>query len=357
MNLNERIQEKLKIINRFNRKINIMEVCGTHTMAISKFGLRSILSENINLVSGPGCPVCVTPSSYIDYMYDIAMKEDVIVATYGDMIRVPGSTPDISLENAKAKGAQVKIVYSSIDTIEIAKNNLNKTVVFLGVGFETTTPASAILIKEAFRNNLSNLKLLSTHKIVEPVMKSLLVDPELKIDGFLCPGHVATIIGEEGFKFLNSYNCTGVITGFEFEEILDAIIVLLYKIENREYSIGNCYKGLVTVKGNELAMDLINEVFEVTEDEWRGIGVIDASGLKLKSKYKAFDIENIYPFDKEKYVNKPTACQCGDVLKGKIKPSECRLFGKVCSPENPVGPCMVSSEGSCSAYYKYNINY
>lgn len=345
--------DKIKSINSFKEEINIMEVCGTHTMAISKFGLRNLFNDNIKLISGPGCPVCVTPDAYLDYVYDLALKEDVLITTYGDMLRVPGSRPEITLENAKALGANVKMVYSSMDALEIAKANPFKKVVFLGIGFETTTPAAAIAIKEAYENSINNFYVLSLHKIVEPVMRTLLEDKELKIEGFLCPGHVAAIIGEDGFKFLEEYNCTGVITGFELDEIVDGIYTIINNYKNKNYVVDNCYRRLVRENGNKIAIDTINEVFEVKNSNWRGIGVINDSGLRIKEKYSNHDIEKVYPINENAEVRN-NGCSCGEILKGKLKPNECKLFGKVCTPENPVGPCMVSMEGSCSAYYKYN---
>lgn len=346
-------KEKINEINKVQSKINIMEVCGTHTMAISKFGLRDLLGDNINLISGPGCPVCVTPDIYIDYIYNLALKKDIIIATYGDMIRVPGSIPQHTLEYAKALGANVRMVYSSMDALRLAQENPDKKIVFMGIGFETTAPATAIAVKEAERNNIGNFYVLSVHKQVEPVMRLLLEDKELNINGFLCPGHVAAIIGTQGFKFLEEYKCAGVVAGFELDEILDALQLLVHSIENHQYAIMNKYESLVKYKGNSVAMDTINDVFQSKDDLWRGMGLIRNSGLKFNSRYERFDIEKIYPVEYESSYKK-NGCSCGEVLKGKIKPTGCRLFGKVCTPENPVGPCMVSMEGSCAAFYRYN---
>jgi hydrogenase expression/formation protein HypD len=323
-------------------------------MAISKFGLRTVLNENINLISGPGCPVCVTPDFYLDYIYDLALKDDVIIATYGDMIRVPGSHPSRTLENAKALGAQIRMVYSSMDAIDISIKNPNKKIIFLGIGFETTAPATAIAVREAEDKGINNFYILSLHKIVEPVMKLLLEDKELKIHGFLCPGHVGVVIGEEGFKFLEDYNCPGAIAGFELDEVVEGINSLVESIQEDSSTLKNSYKKLVRSQGNLNAQTLINNTFIVKDDYWRGMGLIKSSGLKLKDEFSKYDIENIYPYNK-KYITHKSGCKCGDVLKGKIKPSGCELFGKICTPDNPIGPCMVSHEGSCSAYYKYSI--
>jgi hydrogenase expression/formation protein HypD len=347
-------KSKLDYINSNEKKLNIMEVCGTHTMAIGKHGLRYLLNENINLISGPGCPVCVTPNLYIDYIFRLSLEKDIIIATYGDMIRVPGSRPEYTLENARAQGATIKMVYSSMDALKVAEQNQNKMVVFLGIGFETTAPATAIALKEAINKKIKNFYILSLHKLVEPVMKVLLSDEELTVDGFICPGHVAVIIGENGFKFLEGYKCSSVIAGFEPEEIIDGIYHLVKNINDNNYKVINAYNSIVRTEGNIAAQEVIKEVFEVKDDIWRGIGEIQKSGLKLKKDYIEHDIETIYPISRYNLSEKTTACQCGDVLKGKIKPVKCKLFRTKCTPENPIGPCMVSGEGSCSAYYRYS---
>lgn len=349
------INKLINYINSFTENINIMEVCGTHTMAISKFGLRSVIKENINLISGPGCPVCVTPDVYLDYLYDLSLEKDIIIATYGDMIRVPGSNPRRTLENAKSKGAVIKMVYSSMDAISLAEKNPGKKVVFLGIGFETTAPATAIAVKEARDKGLNNFYVLSMHKLVEPVMRELLKDESLKLQGFLCPGHVAVVVGERGFKFLEGYNCASAVAGFDANEVLYGIASIIKSLKNKEYSLNNPYCKLVKKDGNLISQKLIEETFVKVEDIWRGMGAIKDSGLKLKEEYKCFDIENLYPIAEKYYMTKNNGCSCGDILKGRLKPQECKLFGKVCSPENPVGPCMVSGEGSCAAYYKYHV--
>lgn len=350
----EAVMRKIDKINRVKNKINIMEVCGTHTYSIGRFGIRQALNSNINLISGPGCPVCVTPDIYIDHIYNISLEKNIIIATYGDMIRVPGSSPEITLEKTKALGAQVRMVYSSMDAINIAVENPDKNVVFLGIGFETTAPATAVAVKEAIALGLNNFFIMSMHKLVEPVMKSILNDKEVKIDGFLCPGHVAVIIGEKGFKFLEEYNCPAAIAGFEMNEVIDGIYSIVQDIENKNYGLKNVYRNVVREEGNLSAQKLISEVFDVSDDIWRGMDMIKSSGLKLKKTFKKYDIEEVYPLDFSKANIKKSGCRCGEVLKGKMKPTECGLFGKVCNPENPVGPCMVSGEGSCSAYFKFN---
>lgn len=343
----------INYLNSINKNINLMEVCGTHTMAISRYGIRNLLSKNINLISGPGCPVCVTPDSSLDYIYELSLKSDIIIATYGDMIRVPGSDPLFTLEKAKAKGADVRIVYSSIDALKIAEENKDKKVVFLGIGFETTMPSTAIALMEAEKNKTENFYVYSMHKKVEPVIRTLIEDKEIKIDGFILPGHVACILGQQGFNYLKNYKISGAITGFEFDELIYGIYTLVKNINENQFKIENCYKNAVPYETNNIAINLFKEIFDIKDDNWRGIGIIKDSGYKINKKYEKYDIEKIFPnniiIQKKKY-----NCRCGDVIKGLIKPNSCGLFGKVCNPDYPVGPCMVSSEGSCAAYYKYN---
>lgn len=345
----ERLIQKINSL-KLNKKLNIMEVCGTHTMAISKFGLRSSL-KNINFISGPGCPVCVTAEQYIDYIYNLSLKEKVIIATFGDMLRVPGTKADINLENAAAKGASIKIVYSSFDALKLAEENSNRIVVFLGIGFETTAPSTAFVIREAKLKGIDNFKVLSIHKRMEPVMVTLLKDKNFDMDGFLCPGHVAMVIGEDGFSFLKKYSVPSVIAGFEVKDILKAVCKIADMHNSKKYEVVNCYKYVVKEK-NLTAVNLIEEVFEEKMDIWRGIGFIENSGLKIKEKYSMQNIETTFPVE---FKNSTSRCKCGEVLKGIICPNECKLFGKVCTPVNPAGPCMVSSEGSCAAYYKYDF--
>lgn len=349
----EYLKRKLDYINGYNKKINIMEVCGTHTMAIGRHGIRELLAPNINLMSGPGCPVCVTPDYYIDYIYDLAINKNCTIATYGDMIRVPGSQRHISLEKAKALGADVKMVYSSLDALRLAQENRDKKVVFLGVGFETTAPATAVALKEALEHEVSNFYILSMHKRIEPVMRSLLEDKDLCIDAFLCPGHVAVIIGEDGFGFLREYDCISAIAGFEPEEIINGLYCIVKDLINRGSGVKNAYSTVVRKEGNLAAKAIMEEYFDRGDDCWRGLGMIGLSGCKLKAAFKDHDIENIYPLNSQINRNSNNGCQCGEVLKGKLRPEDCVLFGKACTPEAPVGPCMVSGEGSCAARFKY----
>lgn len=347
------LRRKLEFINGYSEKINIMEVCGTHTMAIGKHGIRGLLYENINLLSGPGCPVCVTPDHYIDYIYDLAVDKGFLIATYGDMIRVPGSKTNTTLEKAKALGADVRMVYSSLDAVKLAKENPERKIVFLGIGFETTAPATAIAIKEAENLDLSNFFVLSMHKRIEPVMRLLLQDKELKIDAFLCPGHVAVIIGEEGFKFLEEYNCVSSIAGFEVDEVINGLYSIILDLYNKSTRVKNVYSSVVRKEGNRAAQDIIRNYFDEDDDYWRGLGLVSKSGYKLKANYSKFNIEEIYPLSADSAGKRVNGCQCGEILKGKIKPENCKLFGTVCTPETPIGPCMVSGEGSCAARFKY----
>lgn len=336
-----------------HKDVNLMEVCGTHTMAIAEAGIKNILPGNIRLISGPGCPVCVTPSERIDDIYNLSKNKNVIITTYGDMFRVPGTQKNISLDRSRMEGANIMMVYSSMDALDIAIKNPKKEVVFLGIGFETTAPAAAAAILEAQQKKTDNFSVFSLHKIVEPALRMLLESNEVKIDGFILPGHVAVILGEKGFEFLvRDYRVPGVISGFEPVDILYSVYELVKMISCEKPSIMNEYTRAVSYEGNVEAKNEVDEVFEPCEDIWRGMGTIKKSGLKVKNKYKKYDaVEKlgISLTDEVKY----SPCRCGDVLKGLIDPMECPLFGGECVPDSPVGPCMVSSEGSCAAAYKY----
>ena len=350
----EDIGKVTEVIKNWNIKpVKLMEVCGTHTMAIAKSGIKSLLPDNIKLLSGPGCPVCVTAEENIDAILKLAKDKNVIIATYGDMLKVPGSKYGESLEKLKAMGANIKMVYSAFDAVEIARDNPDKKVVFLGIGFETTTPGTAIALQEAVNSKLKNFYIYSMHKLVEPVLRTLIKEDDFDIDGFLCPGNVAVIIGEKGFEFLPlEYKIPSVICGFEAGDILTSIYKLLLQIKNNKPLIENEYTRVVKYDGNVEAQNAIFKYFEPSDDIWRGIGLIKKSGLKLKAEFEAFDAEK--NFDLHIEVKKShTSCKCGEIIKGKVVPSGCPLFGKACTPENPVGPCMVSSEGTCAAYYKY----
>ena len=331
-------------------QITLMEVCGTHTMAIAKFGIRQLLPENVRLLSGPGCPVCVTSNNSIDKMIALAKMPGVTVATFGDMMRVPGSSS--SLIEEKAKGAKVEVVYSPLDALELATQTKDE-VVFLGVGFETTAPTSAATIIRASEMGLNNFSIFCAHKNMPGALELIVNDPKLKVDGLILPGHVSTITGLNPYEFLaKKYKIPGVVSGFEAEDILLAIKMLTNQIENGVAKIENAYPRGVKDEGNPTALKLIDEVFDTCDATWRGLGDIKDSGYKIRKRYKAFNAEEKFNI-KEEPTKENSACKCGDVLKGIISPQDCPLFKKVCTPQNPVGPCMVSSEGSCSAHYKY----
>jgi len=338
-------------IGNISRKhIHLMEVCGGHTMAIHKNGLTDFLPDNINLLSGPGCPVCVSSQRFIDHAIVLGRLPGVILATYGDLIRVPGSRS--SLEKEKAKGADIRIVYSVLDVLEIAKQNHKNQVVFIGIGFETTAPASAAAIVRAQAEGLKNFYLLSSHKVMPPALESLAAG-DTRIDGFIAPGHVSAITGYRIYQKLSEVYKRGVvISGFEPADILQSVLMLVKQIELNHYHVENEYTRVVRPEGNPRALAIMNEVFITVDAEWRGLGVVPRSGLAIGEKYAAFDASLRF------MVNVPESlpskgCICGEILTGKSRPSDCRLFSSVCNPFNPVGACMVSSEGACSVFYKF----
>lgn len=332
-------------------QVNLMEVCGTHTMSIARFGIKKMLPENIHLLSGPGCPVCVTPNETIDKMIALTKIPNVTITTFGDMMRVPGSTS--SLMEEKAKGANIEIVYSPLDAIDLAKNSKNE-VIFLGIGFETTAPTTAATIIRAEELALPNFSVFCAHKNMPGALDLIAKDSEVQVNGLILPGHVSTITGLSIFEFLaNNYKLPGVVSGFEAIDIMQAIDMLITQIAKGESKIENAYKRGVRNEGNQTAIDLINEVFETCDSTWRGLGNIASSGYKIRRKYSTFDAENKFKLKPEP-TKENKACKCGSVLKGKIKPTDCPLFGKTCNPQNPIGPCMVSNEGSCAAFFKYN---
>ncbi|MBP3915448.1 hydrogenase formation protein HypD [Clostridium sp.] len=350
---NNNISQNLlnNINSKANFKVSIMEVCGTHTNVILKSGLKDILTNNINLINGPGCPVCVTPQGYVDTAIELSKRNDVIITTFGDLIRVPGSQSNLAKE--KAKGRDIRVVYSPLDSIKIAKENSDKEVVFLSIGFETTAPIIALSIKIAKDQGIKNYSILNSLKTMPEAMKALVLNPDVNIDAFLCPGNVATIIGEKPFvEISNKYKIPMVISGFEVNDILASIYMLIEMRERNEYGLVNLYSRLVKEDGNKEANKLLNSIFTSTESTWRGLGKVNNAGLELKDEYRNFDV--LFKFRmsmKENCVN--NGCSCGDVLIGIKEPTECKLFGSVCTPLNPIGACMVSEEGACSAFYKY----
>jgi hydrogenase expression/formation protein HypD len=330
--------------------INIMEVCGTHTVSIFRSGLRPTLPPRMKLLSGPGCPVCVTDQGYIDNVLALADRDDCVIATYGDMIRVPGKSG--SLET-KSNRSNVKIVLSANDAFELAKHNPAKTVVFIAVGFETTTPATAVAVRDAARQDIKNFCILSGHKLVIPAMDALLAEKNGKIDAFLCPGHVSVIIGSNAYTpIVEKFKRPCVVAGFEPMQIIEGIAEICRQLSENKPQVGSMYPAVVTPQGNVIAQHIISEIFEPADGFWRGLGSIPKSTLKLKSHLARFDAEK--RFGLTEHTSEDTSgCRCGEVLCGLIDPPQCEMFESACNPDSPVGPCMVSSEGACSAWYKY----
>ncbi len=333
------------------KTIKLMEVCGTHTMAIARSGIKKLLPKEVELISGPGCPVCVTSQEDIDKALKIAGEENVIMTTFGDMMRVPGSSG--SLDRMKTEGADVRVVYSSADALEIAEKNPSKRVVFMGVGFETTSPTVAATIIEAKKRGVKNFFVLSGFKVIFPALEAIAGSKELKVNGFICPGHVSVITGSAPYEpVVKKYVIPCVITGFEDNDIIKGVTRLVRQIKRGYACVEVEYKRAVKRSGNAKAKKLIKKVFEQADSVWRGIGKIERSGLKIKKKYEDLDAEKEFNVKVKKSVL-PKGCVCGKVLQGIKTPRECKLFGKKCTPRHPVGPCMVSSEGTCAAYFRY----
>lgn len=327
-------------------RLRIMEVCGTHTHEIFRLGIRKILPENIELISGPGCPVCVTPVGFIDEAIMLALEKQCIICTFGDLIRVPGTK--MSLAGARAEGANIKVVYTPLDAVEVAEQNPDKQVVFLAVGFETTTPSACLSVKKARNKGLNNFSILTANKTMPNAYQAL----KGSADAFLYPGHVNAITGEDDCRKLEEEGVSGVIAGFTAKELLTALAVVIEKSKTGKSYFVNCYPRVVRPKGNPAAVKVIEEVMEPCDSEWRGLGVIPQSGLKLREAYREYDARLKFQLPKVQGRSNP-ACRCGDVLQGKCKPSDCKVFGKGCTPQHPIGACMVSNEGTCSAYYQY----
>jgi hydrogenase expression/formation protein HypD len=331
--------------------VSIMEVCGTHTVAIAKNGLRDIMPAKVRLISGPGCPVCVTANVDIDTAIEFARQPNVTVATFGDMMKVPGSYSSLARE--KADGHDVRIVYSPLDALTLAEKNPDRHVVFIGVGFETTVPLIAAAILRAQESGLDNFSVFSAHKTVPEALRALVNDPEVAIQGLILPGHVSTIIGLEPYRFLaEEYGVPGVITGFEPVDVLQGVWMLLKQLSEGRAEIEIGYGRGVAPEGNAHARELLDRVFEPISAEWRGIGVIPDTGLGIREEFSALDAMKRVPVTPPE-PKETKGCQCGEVLRGVTLPYECRLFARGCTPEHPIGPCMVSSEGSCAAYYRY----
>jgi hydrogenase expression/formation protein HypD len=342
------VAEKLKSISK--KEIILMEVCGGHTMAIHRFGLHSLLPSNIHLVSGPGCPVCVSSQHFIDTAMAYSRIPGVIITTYGDLIRVPGSST--SLEKERAAGSDIRIIYSVLESLDIARQNPRKNIIFLGIGFETTAPATAAAIIKAREEEISNFFVLSAHKIMPPVMEAL-VKEGVKIDGVIAPGHVSAITGISIYGELASVHRLGVVvSGFEPADMMQAILMLTEQIESGTPKVEVQYHRVVNTGGNPMAQKVLRDVFDFRDDYWRGLGMIPKSGMGIGEKYSMHDAEKHFKIDVPESTE-PKGCICGNILRGLKTPLDCPLFAKKCTPSDPVGACMVSGEGTCATYYKY----
>ena len=348
--ISKSLLQKIKTISK--KEVRLMEVCGTHTVSIFRSGIRSLLPPTISLLSGPGCPVCVTDQAEIDAFIELARIDDVIITTFGDLMRVPGTKS--SLQKESADGRDIRVVYSTFDALEIAKKNPDKHVVFLGVGFETTAPTIAAAILSAAQKDVKNFSAISAHKLVPPALEALMAAKGVSIGGFILPGHVSVIIGLEAYQpFFDHYQIPCVVAGFEPTDILQAICMLVEMLESNRPNLDNAYQRAVTVDGNTKAQQILDQIFEPADASWRGIGVIPQSGLKIRERYAAHDAEKLFDLEVPD-AKTPKGCACGEVLIGTKIPPECALYKKACTPMDPVGPCMVSTEGTCAAYYKYH---
>jgi hydrogenase expression/formation protein HypD len=341
-----------EIAHMTSKPLKLMEICGGHTHTIFKYGIEDLLPPNIEMIHGPGCPVCVIPLGRVDDSLSIAFKPGVIFATFGDMMRVPGSKT--SLLDAKASGADVRMVYSPLDALKIAKKNPDRHVVFLALGFETTAPSTALTILQAAKDKIENFTVFCNHITIVPALKAILDSPDLRLDGFVGPGHVSTVIGTRPYEFVcEEYRKPLVVSGFEPLDILQSVYMIVKQAVEGRAEVENQYTRAVYRDGNRKALEAIFEVFEPREYfEWRGLGSIARGGMKLRDKYSAFDAELKFPVPGLRIAD-PKACQCGEILKGVKKPWECKVFGTACTPETPIGSCMVSSEGACAAYYNF----
>jgi len=339
-----------KTVKEIKKPVKFMHVCGTHEHTLSKYGLRPLLPKEIEILSGPGCPVCVCPAADIDKAIELGKRDDTIITTFGDMIRVPSTK--LSLAELKAMGADVRIVYGPHDAVEIARDNPDKEVVFFAIGFETTAPLIGYEIKSGPPSNFS---VICAHKLIPAALELLISQSQLRIDGFISPGHVSTIIGLQPFKiFSDAYKVPNVIAGFEPNDVLLGILMLLQQIKNKKFETINEYSRVVKPEGNKIAQDVISEVFESVSSPWRGIGRILDGGLAIRDKYEKFDADKKFDIKIEKSQDIPPGCSCHLIMVGKLSPNECELFGEMCTPLNPIGPCMVSQEGTCAIFYNYH---
>ncbi|MBI4706841.1 MAG: hydrogenase formation protein HypD [Candidatus Omnitrophica bacterium] len=350
--LAQKLGAKIKAISG-KSQINIMEVCGTHTQAFFRFGLDKMLPKNIRLIAGPGCPVCVSPQEYIDSAINLAKDSKNLILTFGDMLRIPGTSS--SLEKQKVNFNNIRVVYSCWDSLKIARDNPEKNVIFLAVGFETTIPTVALTIIAAKKEKLKNLFFLASLKLIPAAMRYLVRDKRLKLKGFLCPGHVSAVIGTKPYEFLaKEYKISCCVAGFEPLDILEGIYFLVRQIVKNKPRVENQYSRIVKNQGNLQAIKIMKKVFQPSDANWRGLGKIPHSGLKIRKEFSAFDAENIFSIRQVTGDRgQGTKCKCGDILKGLVLPPACKMFAKSCNPEHPIGPCMVSYEGACSAYFKY----
>lgn len=353
--ISKRLLEKTKqhaitFAEKFGHKPAFMEVCGSHTMALARTGIKRALQDEVKLISGPGCPVCVTDQKSIDAMIELANGENRIICTFGDMIRVPGTNG--SLMEAKTEGADIRIIYSPSDAVRIAEENPTKEVIFLGVGFETTIPILGVALMTAHEKGVKNFSMWITTKLVEPVLRTLLDAGEVKVDGFILPGHVSIVLGRKGYQYLvDEYKIPGVITAFESVELVSGIYQLIDILLEERVDIINNYKRIITDEGNAVTQKILQTYFTPCDEAWRGLGVIPNSGLDINDAYAHLNAK--YRFDVKVGEPKKTKCRCGEIISGLVEPEDCKLFGKACTPANPIGPCMVSSEGSCAAHYQY----
>lgn len=348
--ISQQLIEKIKSSSK--KDVRLMEVCGTHTVSIFRSGIRSMLPRTVSLLSGPGCPVCVTDQAEVDAFIELARVDDVIITTFGDLMRVPGTRS--SLQKESAGGRDIRVVYSTFDALEIARKNPAKKVVFLGVGFETTAPTIAAAILSAAQEGVKNFSVISAHKLVPPALQALMASADARIDGFILPGHVSVIIGLNAYRpFFDQYQIPCVVAGFEPIDILQAISMLVQMLESGSPALDNAYPRAVTREGNTKAQQILDEIFEPAGAGWRGIGVIPQSGLKIREKYAAHDAQKLFDVEVPD-AKAPKGCACGEILIGTKTPPQCALYKKACTPMEPVGPCMVSTEGTCAAYYRYH---
>lgn len=339
------------LIYSLERPVTVMEICGSHTYAVARFGLRSCLPEGLRLISGPGCPVCVTAAADVERVLHLARQRHITIATYGDMLRVPGARGE-SLQSLRSRGADVQIISSAREALRIAACRPDRQIVLLGIGFETTAPTVAATVKAGYREGIANLSVLSLHKTIPEALRALIDDPHLRVDGFLCPGHVSVITGVAVYEAIPAANRAAVVTGFEPVDILEGLLMIIQQIKKGRYEVAIQYGRAVRPEGNERARGVMEEVFQVADAEWRGLGVIARSGLSLRDKYADFDALRRFPIP-EMTVEEPRNCRCGSILRGVISPDDCPAFGRTCTPATPLGPCMVSTEGSCAALFKY----